>query len=366
MKKMAAFLISFAIFVGVFQGCAPTEERHRGGKLKIVCTLFAQYDFTRSIVGNRADVSLLLPIGAESHAYEPTPSDIISLKNADLFIYVGEEMETWIKPILPQLDGGTVVLELSKALGLKIESHNHKHAAETNTAGETNAEGEEITADEKTAEDKTSTEGETNAEDKDTSAPHGTRTESAESGTDILSGGERLYDPHIWTSPMVAVRMTEAIRDALIKLDGAGESFYSGNAESYIIKLWQLDERIRNVVAEAKRTEIIFGGRFALRNFADEYGLSYLAAFDSCTEETEPSAAAVARIIDEIKSKHIPVVFYEELMEPAVAQSLAKETGAKPLLFHSCHNLSAEDFKNGETYESLMRHNIENLIIALN
>lgn len=342
MKKMAAFLISFAIFVGVFQGCAPTEERHRGGKLKIVCTLFAQYDFTRSIVGNRADVSLLLPTGAESHAYEPTPSDIISLKNANLFIYVGEEMETWIKPILPQLDGGTVVLELSKALGLKIESHNHKHAAETNT------------------------EGETSAEDKDTAAPHGARTESTESGTDILSGGERLYDPHIWTSPMVAVRMTEAIRDALIKLDGAGESFYSGNAESYIIKLWQLDERIRNVVAEAKRTEIIFGGRFALRNFADEYGLSYLAAFDSCTEETEPSAAAVARIIDEIKSKHIPVVFYEELMEPAVAQSLAKETGAKPLLFHSCHNLSAEDFKNGETYESLMRHNIENLIIALN
>lgn len=330
MKKAISLLLVFVLLAGVLTGCVADENKPKDGKLNIVCTLFPLYDFTHSVVGDRADVSLMLPFGMECHSFEPTPSDIISLKNADLFIYVGEEMETWINPILAQLDKSTTVLELSDALGLKLESHKH-------SGGEDETDGEEHTEE----------------------TSHSERVSKEE------TDGEKLYDPHIWTSPVIAVRMAEAIRDAATSLDSGNKTAYTKNADDYIIKLWELDEQIREIVNEAKRTEIIFGARFAIRNFTDEYGLTYLAAFDSCTEVTEPSAAAVAKIVDEIKNKKIPVVFYEELIEPTVAQSLAKSTGARPLLFHSCHNLSAEDFGKGENYISLMSNNIENLKIAL-
>ena len=331
MKKALSLLIIIAMLAGVLSGCGSAASGRNDGKLKIVCTLFPQYDFARSVVGDRTEVTLLLPPGTESHHYEPTPSDILSLKDADLFIYVGEEMETWVGSILPQLDKETAVLNISKTLGLKLAPHMHGHDAAANVTGESETTDVETTL---------QTEPETDS--------------------------QKVYDPHIWTDPVIAVRMIEVIRDAIIGLDKGNESVYLKNADAYILKLWALDEEIRGIVADAKRAEIVFGSRFALKNFVEEYGLTYVAAFDSCTEETEPSAAAVAKIVDEVKKNHIPVVFYEELIEPTVAQSLAKETGATPLLFHSCHNLSAEDFKNGETYVSLMENNIQNLKTALN
>ncbi len=328
MKKAVSLLIIIIMLATILSGCVSQSAVSDDGKLKIVCTLYPQYDFARSVVGNRAKVSLLLPPGTESHNFEPTPSDILSLKDADLFIYVGEEMETWVTSILPQLDKSTTVLNLSEILRLKLESHMHGHDdVTTNENEEETATGEELTSQ--------------------------------------TTDGQKIYDPHIWTSPVLAVRMTEAIRDTIIGLDKDGFSKYMENADEYILKIWSLDKEIRGIVADAKRTEIVFGSRFALRNFVEEYGLTYIAAFDSCTEETEPSAAVVAKIVDEIKDKHIPVVFYEELIEPAAAQSIAKDTGATPLLFHSCHNLSAEDFNNGETYVSLMTNNLDNLKLAL-
>ncbi|MEG2204284.1 MAG: metal ABC transporter substrate-binding protein, partial [Oscillospiraceae bacterium] len=96
------------------------------------------------------------------------------------------------------------------------------------------------------------------------------------------------------------------------------------------------------------------------------YGLQAVAAFDSCSSETEPSAKAVAEIIDEIKAQKIPVIYYEELSDPKVARMIAEETGAKLLLLHSCHNLSKEEFEAGETYLSLMQKNAENLREGLN
>jgi len=110
-----------------------------------------------------------------------------------------------------------------------------------------------------------------------------------------------------------------------------------------------------------KRSEIIFCSRFALYYFAKEYGLSYKAAFDSCSSETEPSARTVAGLIKEIKDKKIPVIYYAEIEDPKVAKSISAETGTKLLLFHSCHNVTKEELESGVTYLSLMKQNAENL-----
>ena len=169
------------------------------------------------------------------------------------------------------------------------------------------------------------------------------------------------FDPHIWTDPNNAKLMVDNITNALSAADPVNSGYYQTNAAAYKEQLDELDSAFRAVVENGARREIVFGGRFALHYFAKEYGLTYLAAFDSCSSETEPSAKAVAQIISEIETKGIPVIYYEELTDPKVARSISEETGVKMLLLHSCHNVSKEDLQNGVTYLSLMQQNVENL-----
>ncbi|MCR5484898.1 MAG: metal ABC transporter substrate-binding protein [Clostridiales bacterium] len=313
MKKIVCLLAALAVMICAFSACG-VSENGGGNKLNVVCALFPQYDFVREIAGEKVNNRLLLPPGTESHAFEPTPSDIISLNDADLFIYIGDNMETWAPSVLSETDEEkTTVLNIASSLGMRLAEHEHDHEHE--------------------------------------------KPETEES--------KDVYDPHIWTDPVTVKKIVRLIADTLSELDPDNASFYNSNADIYIGELEKLDSDIRSVVDNAKRKEIIFGSRFAIKNFTDEYGLTHLAAFDSCTEETEPSAAAVARIIDEVKEKNIPVIFYEELIEPRAASDLAEETGTTALLFHSCHNLSKNDLENGETYLSLMDKNVENLRIAL-
>ena len=99
--------------------------------------------------------------------------------------------------------------------------------------------------------------------------------------------------------------------------------------------------------------------------FAREYGLSYEAAYDSCSSETEPSAKAVAHIVDEMREKQIPVIFYEELVNPKIAKTISQETESEMLLLHSCHNVTKDELEEGVSYLQLMWKNVENLKRAL-
>lgn len=172
---------------------------------------------------------------------------------------------------------------------------------------------------------------------------------------------EHQYDPHIWTDPVLAKKMVTNIEEALCKADPVNADYYRGNADRYRSELDSLDAEFKAIVSNGKRNEIIFGSRFALYYFAKRYDLNYIAAFDSCSAETEPSAKTVAGLMKKIKEDHIPVIYYAELEEPKVARSISEETGAKMLLLHSCHNVTKQEMEEGATYLSLMKQNAENL-----
>jgi zinc transport system substrate-binding protein len=176
---------------------------------------------------------------------------------------------------------------------------------------------------------------------------------------------ETAYDEHVWTSPQNAILIVKAINTALCEADPANADFYRQNTAEYIEELAKLDTAFKEVVAVAKRKTIVFADRFPFRYFADAYGLSYFAAFPGCSTETEPSAATVAFLIDKIKAEKIPVVFYLELSNQRMADTIGGETGAKKLLLHACHNISKKDFDAGLGYLDLMRGNVENLREAL-
>lgn len=315
MKKPLTFLVAAVLFLSLLTGCAaetekdvPAAERAKSDKLQIVATLFPQYDFARQIAGDKAEVTLLLPPGVESHSYEPTPSDIIKIGQSNLFVYTGKYMEPWSGKIIDGLkDSGSdsYVLDVSQGIDLvkteDIETEHHDDDA------------------------------------------------------------EHPYDPHIWTDPLIAKQMAAGIRDALCRIDPDNTAYYTENAAKYSEELDELDSEFRAIVSGGKRSEIIFGSRFALYYFAKQYGLSYQAAFDSCSSETEPSAKTIQRLIDKINEEKIPVIYYAEIEDPKVAKSISEYTGAKPLLFHSCHNVTKEEMESGATYLSLMKQNAENL-----
>lgn len=307
-KKIMATAISF-VMLATMSGCGDKQVRDTS-KVQIIATLFPQYDFARQIGGDKVEVTMLLSPGMESHSFDPTPSDIVSINKSDLFIYTGEYMETWADTIIDSIDEKNVsVLDVSK--GIKLDKEGH--------------------------------------EDEEHDHEHDTDEHYHE------------YEPHIWTSPINAMQMVDNILEALVEIDPENEVYYTDNANNYKDELTKLDEEFREVVAQANRTDIYFGGRFAMYYFAKEYGLNCIAAYDSCSSETEPSAGQVANIIDSMKEHNAKVVFHEELVNPQVATTIAEAVDGKTLLLHSCHNVSKEEFENGVTYIDLMKQNVINL-----
>jgi len=322
-KLINNFLLIMLIIIllagSILTGCSSKIEKpvisKTNNKISIVATLFPQYDFAKQIVGDKGIVTLLLPPGIESHSYEPAPSDIIKINNSNLFIYTGEYMEAWSQRIIEGMDKSSVVLDVSKGINM-IETKDIVEA---------------------------------NQHEKDENL-----------------NNKNPYDPHIWTSPINAKLMVDNILDSLCEIDPDNANYYRNNAESYIAELDGLDAEFRYIVKNGTRNKIIFGSKFALYYFTKESGLSYEAVFDSCSAETEPSAKTVAHLIDEIKEQKIPVIYYEEIAKPKVAKSISEETGAKMLLFHSCHNVTKEEFNQGANYLSLMEQNTKNLKEGLN
>lgn len=313
MKKIISILCAIVILTISLFGCSVSYEH--SDKLRIVTTLFPAFDFARNIAADNAEVTLLLPPGVEPHSYEPTPKDMVEIQNCDIFICNGGESESWIEGILDSLDSSkfrTVrLIDNTSALLKEDESYEHEHEHEH--------EGDEVG-----------------------------------------------YDEHIWTSPAICVELCNAIEAAISSVDSGKAAQYRRNLESYTSKLKSLDLSFKEVVESGKRQEIIFGDRFPFKYFAQEYGLVYHAAFPGCSSQTEPSAATLARLINKTREDKIPAVFYIEMSNQAVANALANETGVKTLLFHSCHNLTKDEFYSGETYLSLMNKNLENLKTALN
>lgn len=178
-------------------------------------------------------------------------------------------------------------------------------------------------------------------------------------------GSTAEYDEHVWTSPRNAMEISDKIATVMIEKDPKNRSFYQENLVNYLKKLEELDHSFHKITESPRRNMMIFGDRFPFRYFTETYHLEYRAAFPGCSAESEPSVKTVAYLIDKIEEEKIPYVFYIEFSNQRLVRTLQEETGAKPLLFHSCHNLSKEEMDRGETYLHLMQKNAEHLKEAL-
>ena len=354
-RRVRDFLLAGSLILGMMlTGCGMSGQQteQNGGKeqntvenekISVVATIFPQYDFVRQIAGENVELKMLLKPGEETHSYEPTPQDIIAIQNSDLFIYVGGENDAWVEDILESMpDNGRKTLKLVDCVDTVEEEHvegmkeerGHDHDEDDAEHEEHEVEHEEDEADHE---------------------EHG--QEETHSVHEI--------DEHVWTSPKNAVKIVDNITELLCSADADNADAYKQDAETYIHKLEDLDAQFRQAVEESDRDTILFGDRFPFRYFADEYGLRYYAAFPGCASDTEPSAATMAFLINKVKEEKIPVVLKMELSSDHISRAIAEATGTEVKVFYSCHNISAEQFQNGETYLSLMEKNVETLREAL-
>ena len=368
------------------------EDKGQDGvddRLCVVTTIFPYYDFVRQVAGDQVELSLVIPAGMDSHSFEPTPADMITIQNADLLVCNGGTMEQWLSQVLDSFGEGTGpkrVVTMMDCVDVVQEEivegmedgeahdhgHTHVHADGTVHAGDHDHESEDHAHSEEEhepedhvySEEEHDTEEHIHSEDEhdmEDVAVHDEDHAQEYLDEDDGHGVEIEYDEHIWTSPVNAKKLAGVLAEGLEQEDPAHAASYAENCTSYQDKLTELDAEFREVVSHAKRRLVVFGDKFPLRYFFDEYGLEYRAAFSGCSTDTEPSAKTIAYLIDKVKEEQIHGVYYLELSSHRTAEIISEETGAVPLLLHSCHNVTRKQFDEGVTYLQLMNQNVENL-----
>ncbi len=292
------------------------EKEINTEKIKIITTLFPQYDFVKEIGKDKVAVSLLLPPGVEAHAYEPKPSDLAKINDAQMFVYTGEFMEPWAHDIIESTDKKVKVVNVS--IGIKMMKENtHEEGHENETENNDNHHH-----------------------------PDG-------------------VDPHIWLDFENAKIMTENITKALVEVDPQNTEYYQNNFKLYQNKLNELDNEYKNSLSNCRSKKIIYGGHYAFGYLTKRYGFEYVSA-QGFSPDSEPSAKDMISLVKQIKENNINYIFYEELTSPKIAETLAKETNTKLLLLNGAHNIAKENYEKNVSYISIMKENLYNLKIGLN
>ncbi|HBH94298.1 MAG TPA: zinc ABC transporter substrate-binding protein, partial [Ruminococcaceae bacterium] len=310
MNRRISLLTAILYIAFVFSACSIPRynDDTKEDKLKIVTTIFPQYDFARQIGKEKISLKMLVTPGGESHSYEPSPQDIIAVKECDIFICAGGESDIWSNVILDSIEAENIkVIKMMECVDIVEEEISNGMTEKLPIANE----------------------------------------------------DETEYDEHVWTSPKNAKKISEAIAKAMISADKENEDFYRSNFDDYSKKLDKLDKDFRNAVSKAANKTVVFGDRFPFRYLFDEYGLNYYAAFPGCSTDSDVSAKTMMFLIRKINENEISSVFYIEFSARKIADTISSETGAEPLLFHSCHTVSRDDFENGITYIDLMCKNLE-------
>ncbi len=310
MTKKLLNVITIIILLFTLVSC---KDNIQSDKLKIVTTIFPAYSFTKEIVGDLCDVEVVLKPGQDSHNYDPSVNTVISIRNADMFIYTCDEMEAWATKLISSLNKNTVVMA-GKGIELEIvseEEHEHDHPKDEHTH-------------------------------------------------------DHNYDPHIWTSIKNSIIMVKNIMTAICGLDPDNTEIYMNNGNAYIRKLEEMDNKFIKLFEGHKHHEIFFVSPFTLYYFTRDYDLHYHSLYKTCSTEVEVSAADLISFVKLHQEKKAEYIYTKEFMSDTVANKIIDQTGVKLRVLHSGHNITYADYSNNITYLNILEQNYEVLKEGVN
>ena len=287
------------------------------GKIKVVCTVFPIYDWTREIASDKAEIIWLTEGGTDMHSFQPSAADMVKIAECDILIYIGGESDKWVDEAAKQYQSEKrTIVNLTSLLGDSLKEEEHTDGME-----------EEHEHEEETE-----------------------------------------YDEHIWLSLKNADLFSGAIADALAYKDPQNAEFYKENARNYTEKLTALDGGYQKAVSEAKNKTLLFADRFPFRYLTEDYGLSYYAAFPGCSAETEASFETVAFLSAKADELGLKYIIKTETAGTKIAETVianTKEKNQEILVLDSMQSVGIKDAKKGTTYLSVMEKNLETIKKAL-
>lgn len=314
MKKLLSAIVATILALVAFTACSSVGAAN--DKLKIVTTVFAEYDWVMNILGDNpagAEVTMLLDNGADPHSFQPTVADIAKISSADLFIYVGGESDEWVADVLKEaVNKNMLTINLIDVLGDQVKEEEVVEGMEGEADG--------------------------------------------------------ALDEHIWLSLKNAEIIVGKIAESIESLDSNNADIYKQNAASYIDKLKTLDAKYAEAVENANTKTLLFADRFPFRYLVDDYGLDYYAAFGGCSAETEASFETVTFLAKKIDELSIKTVLTIDGSDSKIAETIVSNTASKDqqiLTLDSIQSVTKNDIKSGMTYLSIMESNLAILKEAL-
>lgn len=304
MKKRLVSILGFTMMV-LLVVSSISFAAFWNSKPLIVTTIYPLYDFTKQIVGDRADIVLLVPPGAEPHDWEPAPTDILTIKKATVFIYNGADMEGWVDKLDSSVLANKKVVKASDFVNVMTAQF----------------------------------------------------TEEGEPSTD------GSVDPHIWLDPVNAQAIVRGIANALAAADSDNAEFYTNNSNDYIAQLEELNQEYSQSLSQASSKQFVTS-HAAFGYMAQRYGLQQIAIM-GLSPDAEPTPARMAEIIQHVKDNHIKYIFFETLISPKLSEVIASESNAQTLVLNPIEGLSDQESASGANYISEMKMNLTNLKYAL-
>lgn len=273
-----ASLLAVAVGLAVPVGCG--KAANPAGEIGIVVTILPQVEFVENVGGEKVDVTVMVPLGAGPHTYEPLPSQMKALARAEMYAKVGSGVEfelVWLEKLV-STNKEIVVVDCSTGVHLIQMAGNHNH-------------------------------------------------EEPEEEHD----NPGAMDPHIWMSPLNAKIMVQNICDGLVQVDPGNRAFYEQNRDAYLQELTELDQDIREALSGVtNRRFMVYHPSFGY--FAKEYNLTMLPVEE---EGKEPTPAGIVRLIEQAKEDNIKAIFASPQFNPRSAEVIADEIGGSVVLIDS-------------------------------
>lgn len=300
-RALIATLIIIMILISGFATWRMRSQKPQSNKIQVAASFYPLYEFAKQVGGDKVDVTNITPPNEEPHDYDPSPTELVTAQNARLFIYDGATIEPWVDRFLP----------------------NFKHTIVKASNGVHLYQGE--------------------AEGGDTSP--------------------NIKDPHFWLDPVLAKQIVTNIKNGLTKVDPQATDYFTRRADAYNVRLAKLDEDYK-VGLKQCQTRTIITSHAAFGYLGRRYNLTVVPIAGLSPDE-EPSAAKLANLAKLVKQKDIQYVFFESLVSPRLADTIASETGAKTLVFDPIEGISQADQQKGRDYISVQEENLRNLKQAL-
>ena len=312
-KRILALACAGTLSLSLLTGCGSSAETdtNADGKLRVLTSFYPMYDFTCKIGGGLVDVTNMVPSGTEPHDWEPSTNDLKNLEKADMFVYNGADMETWADDLLTSKSDSLRVVMASENVELMTTDGEHEHAHE-------------------------------------------------HEGADHHHGD---FDPHVWLDPENAKTEMETIKDALAEADPANAQTYQANFDKYAAELDALDKEYSDTLSPLPNKTIVVAHE-AFGYLCAAYGLEQVG-IEGLSPDSEPDPGRMAEVIDFVRANNVRTIFFEELVSPKVAQTIASETGAEAKMLNPYEGLSDEQLAAGADYFSVMRDNLAALTEAL-